>query len=271
MVAHVAAPGRPGIRTGVFLVNALDVAGAGRLDARRRVVPMHTFSPHLRDGFGIVLWPRADRAGEPLDCDEAAYAYMGHRILAGDVLYRDLTENKTPLGYWIYTLAVALGGYNELAIRVMPIPFVLATIALVWWIAHRIAGLVSACVAAGLFILLSTDPYLFGNGANLEHFINLFSVASLGLLIFGWERTSAWPLVGSGLCLGATALVKQFALFPIVIIGPALVVRAWMGAESWDRRTVRGFRDVLAFVVGMSVILGLAVAILIARCRPASV
>ena len=35
-------------------------------------------------------------ASEPLDCDEAAYAYIGHRILRGDVMYRDLTENKPP-------------------------------------------------------------------------------------------------------------------------------------------------------------------------------
>ena len=38
---------------------------------------------------------------------------------------------------------------------------------------------------------LSTDPYLFGNGANLEHFINLFSVASLALLIYAWDHPSA--------------------------------------------------------------------------------
>ena len=41
-------------------------------------------------------------------------------------MYRDLTENKPPLGYWLYALAVALGGYNELAIRLLPIPAVLA-------------------------------------------------------------------------------------------------------------------------------------------------
>ena len=75
-----------------------------------------------RDAIGIDLWPASAGASEPLDCDEAAYAYIGHRILRGDVMYLDLTENKPPLGYWLYTLTVALGGYHELAIRVMPIP-----------------------------------------------------------------------------------------------------------------------------------------------------
>jgi Dolichyl-phosphate-mannose-protein mannosyltransferase len=222
----------------------------------------HTFSPQLRDGIGIDVWPAVTGATEPLDCDEAAYAYIGHRILAGDVLYRDLTENKPPLGYWMYTLTVAVGGYNELAIRVMPIPLVLFTIALVWWIAHRIAGPVAASVAAGLFILLSTDPYLFGNGANLEHFINLFSVASLGLLVFAWDRAGRWPLVISGVCLGAAALVKQFALLPVVLIGPALVLRAWMTDAPWQRRTASAICDLIAFLAGMAAIMGLAAAIL---------
>ncbi len=114
----------------------------------------HTFAPSLGPRLAASLWPAASGDTEPLDCDESAYAYMGHRVLAGDALYRDLTENKPPLGYWLYALAVAIGGYRELTIRVMPIPFVLATIAIVWWIARRLerpgsrvagGGVVSRC------------------------------------------------------------------------------------------------------------------------------
>jgi hypothetical protein len=50
---------------------------------------------------------------EPLDCDEAAYAYIGHRILQGGVMYRDLTENKPPLGYWLFTIVVAIDGIGN--------------------------------------------------------------------------------------------------------------------------------------------------------------
>ena len=89
----------------------------------------HTFAPTISAVSGVNLWPAASGASEPLDCDEAAYAYIGHRLLRGDVMYRDLTENKPPLGYWLYALAVAIGGYNELAIRLLPIPAVLISIA----------------------------------------------------------------------------------------------------------------------------------------------
>jgi 4-amino-4-deoxy-L-arabinose transferase-like glycosyltransferase len=225
----------------------------------------HTFGPTVRDGLGLNLWPATIGAGEPLDCDEAAYAYIGHRILSGDVLYRDVTENKTPLGYWLYTLAVASGGYNELAIRIMPIPFVLLTIGLVWWVAGRLGGQLAACLAAGLYVLLSTDPYLFGNGANMEHFVNLFSVASLALLIFAWDRSGRWPLFAAGVCLGAAALVKQFAIFPIAIFGPALLLRAGQGGETRAQRIRRSVVDVVVFGLGVLSIAALSAMVVVVQ------
>jgi hypothetical protein len=230
-----------------------------------------TFAPDVRAGTGLTLWPAATGGSEPLDCDEAAYAYIGHRILDGDVMYRDLTENKPPLGYWLYTMAVALGGYRELAIRVLPIPYVLLTIAAVWWIGLRLGGPVAACLAAGLYVLLSTDPFLFGNGANLEHFINLFSVGSLALLIRGWDRRGRWWLFAAGLALGAAALVKQVAIVHALVFIPALLLRGWRDASVHPPRRDRGVLDVLALVLGTAAIAAVATAIVVARgaARPA--
>jgi hypothetical protein len=214
--------------------------------------------------MGVNLWPANVGESEPLDCDEAAYAYIGHRIQSGDVLYRDLTENKPPLGYWLYTVAIALGGYDELAIRIMPIPFVLATMAIVWWIGIRLGGPGSGCLAAALFMLLSTDPYLFGNGANLEHFINFFSIASLGLLMLGWDRSDRWCLMTSGACLGAAMLVKQVAVVHAFVLALFLWARSWSHEGPLKRRLVRGFGDVVGFLLGLVAIAAGAVAVLIA-------
>jgi 4-amino-4-deoxy-L-arabinose transferase-like glycosyltransferase len=225
----------------------------------------HTFGPDIRAATGIDVWPQTVGESEPLDCDEAAYAYMGHRVLKGDALYRDLTEYKPPLGYWIYTLAVAIGGYNELAIRIMPIPFVLATIAGVWWIALRLGGPVAACLAAGLYVLLSTDPFLFGNGSQLEQFINLFSVLSLAMIVRGWDRDDRRWMLAAGVCLGAAALVKQVALAHVLVYVPALLVRAWVVDAPGPRRGVRGLFDVLALGLGVAAIVAAATAIVVSR------
>jgi len=174
----------------------------------------HTFAPTIVEATGLRLWPAASGPSEPLDCDEAIYAHMGRRILAGDVLYRDLTENKPPLGYWLYAAPIAVFGYNETAIRLFAFPFVLATIALVGWIGVRLSGPLAGGLAAFLFAILSTDPYLFGNGSNLEHPMNFFAVASLALMIRGWEGDKAWPFALAGAAVGSAALVKQVGVLP---------------------------------------------------------
>jgi 4-amino-4-deoxy-L-arabinose transferase-like glycosyltransferase len=225
----------------------------------------HTFAPAIPSVAIQSLWFRTTSASEPLDCDEAAYAYIGHRMLHGDVMYRDLTENKPPLGYWLYALAVAMGGYNELAIRLLPIPAVLLTIVLVWWIGSRLAGPVAACVSAGIYVLLSTDPYLFGNGSNMEHFMNLFSVASLALMIYGWSSSRRWPLVAAGALLGAASLVKQIAILPAVVYAIALMLRAGADPDPGAEVLKRRLGDVLALAMGLVVAVGLAGLVLLVQ------
>jgi len=215
----------------------------------------HTFGPRVR-------LKGAAPSAEPLDCDEAAYAYIGHRLLKGDVMYRDLTENKPPLGYWLYALGVAAGGYEEDAIRVLPIPFVLGTIVLLFWLGDKLSGPLTACLAAGSYVVLSSDPYLFGNGSNMEHFMNFFSVASLALLISGRDRARRRALIGAGVCLGAATLVKQVAILPLAVYLLALLLGTRPGREGSSRSISARLGDGLALIAGLMLALGLAAAIL---------
>jgi 4-amino-4-deoxy-L-arabinose transferase-like glycosyltransferase len=223
----------------------------------------HTFAPALRGSFVPRLWGVVGSESEPLDCDEAAYAYIGHRLVAGDVMYRDLTENKPPLGYWLYALTVALGGYRELTIRVMPIPFVLATIALLWWMALRLAGPGAAVLAAGIYAVASTDPYLFGNGANFEHFINLFAIAALALMVRALDRPHGLALGAAGVCVGAASLVKQVAGAALPLFVVALLVARQAGGEPRSLRS--RLRDVLILLLGFVLAWGLAISILVVQ------
>jgi 4-amino-4-deoxy-L-arabinose transferase-like glycosyltransferase len=188
----------------------------------------HTFGPDVKAAIGWAPWPVVRGETEPLDCDEAAYAYMGRRVVAGDVLYRDLTENKPPGGYALYALAVWLGGATELAIRLLPVPLVLLNVALVWGIGRRLAGATAGTVAALGFIVLSTDPYLYGNGAQLEAPLNLFATAALAATLRAEDTPSsraalAWA-VAAGVGIGLAALVKQVALLHAAVF----VVALWL-------------------------------------------
>ncbi len=214
----------------------------------------HTIGPTVRDRLGFAPYPVVTGEAEPLDCDEAAYAYIGRGIAHGRVMYRDLSENKPPLGYWLYALAVKVGGADELTVRLMPIPYVLATVALVWWLGIRLGGPWAGSVAAFLFALLSTDPYLYGNGANLEHFLDLFAVGSLAAMVRGVTRRfdRRWFLV-AGALVALASLVKQVAALHGPVYALALLVidrgeRPEGGRRGWAR-----FGDLAALALGFAI------------------
>ena len=218
---------------------------------------LHTVGPTIRTRWGVDLWPATRGAAEPLDCDESAYAYIGRRIARGDVLYRDLTENKPPGGYWLYALAVSVGGATEWTVRLLPIPFVLATLVLVWWLALRLHGPGAAFLAGLTFALASTDPFLFGNGANMEHFLNLFSTAALAVMVATWGRSGRAGLITAGACVGAACLVKQVAFTHGLVFAVALLCR--------KRPLPARAADLGALAGGFGLVWALAVGILVAQ------
>lgn len=223
----------------------------------------HTFGPSVRERLGVNLWPVTGIESEPLDCDESAYAYIGRRINRGDVMYRDLTENKPPGGYWLYALAVALGGANEWTIRVMPVPLVLLTIILVWWIGLRLSGPLAATVAAGVYAVLSTDPYLYGNGANLEHALNLCAVASLAFMVRALRGGGHGALVTAGFFLGMACLVKQVAFIHVIIYIFVLLIRK--SDSDVPITFIDRVRDVGALEAGFMAVWMIAGGVLIAQ------
>ena len=187
----------------------------------------HTIGPAVRDRLGVSLYPVVEGKVEPLDCDEAVYGYIGVRMNQGARLYEDLTENKPPGGYWLYQLATRIGGGDELTIRLMPIPFVLMTISLVWWIGCRLSGNSAALAGALTYAVLSTSPALQGNGANMEHALNLFAFASLAMMVYIWPNRDGpwWGLELVGLLVGLATLIKPVAGLHGLIYAVAIGLR----------------------------------------------
>jgi hypothetical protein len=227
----------------------------------------HAFGPAIRDWTGVDLYLTTSLESEPLSCDEAIYGYIGKQIAHGAVMYRDLTENKPPLGYWLYALAVGLVGASELTIRVLPIPYVLATAVLVWWTGLRLQGLTAALVAAFTFALASTDPYLAGEGANMEHMINFFAFGSLACLLVWWDTRRRGWLVAAGASLGAACLIKQIAGLHGAVYACALLLPGRRGTPAAGPavRLRSRWIDVAALVAGLVMVIGTAVAVIVAQ------
>jgi len=186
----------------------------------------HTFGPVVLQSTGIRLWPVVSGRSEPLDCDEAAYGYMARRQVAGAVLYKDLTEYKPPGGYWFYALAVAAGGASEMTVRLMVMPVIVLNLWLVGLMLLKIANRTAALAGMLLFLLLSTDPYVYGNGSNLEHLMNFgltFSVLA-AIESFRSSQKSRW-LLACGTAVGLAATVKQVCLLGLGPIGLYLILQ----------------------------------------------
>ena len=191
---------------------------------------------------------RAHTFHEPIDCDEAVYLYSAHRMLAGDGLYRDLWADPKPPGvYGLYCLGVAIGGYGEATVAWLPVPFVAASILLVYSLTRQLgSGRFVACFGALLFALASCDPYVFGNGSNTEVYINTLYLAAM-VLVFRTGRAVSWPAVLVGGCaLGVASLFKQLAVVH-VIVGAGMV---WTMVRGMSRRQRLG-RTAL-FVAGVA-------------------
>lgn len=222
----------------------------------------HTIAPALQSAVGWAPYPVARGDVEPLDCDEALYAYIGHRLGSGDRLYADVSENKPPLGYLIYRAGVSLGGYNEVAVRLLPVPFVLATIACLWWIGFRLAGPAVGTVAGLLYALASCDPYTYGNGAQFEQFMNAFGAATVAMLMeYHVTRRRAWA-VAAGAALACGVLVKQvaavqWAVGALIILGTA--------RRPTDDRAPSPFIDLAAFTGGAVAIAAITAAWLLSQ------
>ncbi|GIW86823.1 MAG: hypothetical protein KatS3mg108_1147 [Isosphaeraceae bacterium] len=219
----------------------------------------HTFAPTLIERTGLpALWPVVSGRTEPLDCDEAAYAYMGRRLNAGARLYRDLAENKPPLGYALFALATRLGGASEWTVRLMPLPLVWATMFALWCCARLIAGSWAAILAAFLYVLLATDPYVYGNSMQLEQAINLAHAAALAALVASRRRPGLlWPsLAGAG--VGASTLIRPTA---IILLPVLFLLLPRLRSGSIGHR----IRPALASALGFAAVVSACVAVLAAQ------
>jgi 4-amino-4-deoxy-L-arabinose transferase-like glycosyltransferase len=196
----------------------------------------HALGPTFSDALGVPLYPVTGASATPLDCDEGIYGYIGDRLGRGDVMYRDLTENKPPGGYWLYMLAVQFGGMTERTIRLMPIPMVLLTIALVWRLALRLCGPGAAVLAAAIYAIVSTDPYTYADGAQMEIPLNLFATAAL--VCFVEARGHRLWLFVAGLCVGLAVLVKQIAALHGLMFVVALIFLTGTAKRERGRSSV---------------------------------
>lgn len=141
-----------------------------------------------------------------LERDEGEFAYGAQRILAGEVPYVSFHAMKLPGIYLAYAAILAAFGETARGIHLGLLVANMASVALVYAIGKRLVG--NGIVPATAFALLTFSPGVQGTQAQAEHFVVLWALA--GMLLLVYDR---WLFV-AGLCFGMAMLTKQHgALF----------------------------------------------------------
>ncbi len=145
----------------------------------------------------------------PLERDEGEYAYGGQLILQGVLPYQQIYNMKLPGIYAAYAGLMTVFGQTHTGIHLGLMFINAATIVLVFLLARQLYDPIAGLGAAAAFAVMSLLPSVQGIFANAEHFVILFSVGGLWVLVKALDEERQWLLLISGLMLGSGFLMKQ--------------------------------------------------------------
>lgn len=194
----------------------------------------------------VLLIVRLPSLAQPMGADQGLYAYVGERILAGELPYRDAWDQKPPAVHYAYAALRAASGRDA----AVPTADLLLAVAVAAMLVALGAILVTPAAgqAAALLYLLLADPSfqrLAGVAvrAQCETFIAAAVTAAFLLVARGRTAAGADTLFPAGVLFGTAIAFKYNAA---VYLGAAL-------CALWAWRTLT-FRRALYLAAGAAVV-----------------
>ena len=213
--------------------------------------------PLLLLAFGL----RAHRfARLGTQADEGMHFTIGERLVAGDVLYRDLFENHTPGVDWLLAAAFKVTGANLLVGRFLAVGAATLTVAgliaagrQLDFAQPRRANGKKATPWAGLLAALlfasAPLPIFWSRFVTQESFETAFAVLSIACVLRGLKKgTRRWWLFAGGMA-GLALLIKVSGLILVGTLG--LFVSIWWLKERNRRPVQAGLFIAAGFVLAL--------------------
>jgi 4-amino-4-deoxy-L-arabinose transferase-like glycosyltransferase len=157
---------------------------------------------------------------EPLEGDEAVYAYIADGLSLGEVPYKDVFDHKPPAIYFAFALILKLLGRSILGVRLASLIFGLLTTLVLFAVGLYLLGPKGGLAAAFLYGLFSGGPYIEGSNSNTETFMILFILLGLLFFLMGAreEKRRSWFYFLAGISSGLAFMFKQVALFNFIAL-----------------------------------------------------
>lgn len=169
--------------------------------------------------------------------DEGIYQVIGNSLNHGNLLYKEIFDNKPPLLYWLYSILHS----DQFSVRLTSLIFGILSIAIFFLLSKKLfkKNVSISYLTTFIFTLLFGLPTLEGNIANAENFLLLPVVASAFLI------TSQKRLFAAGLLLGIAFLFKIVAVFDLVSF---LIFYFILNFDS-TKKQIKLFRIIAGFFI----------------------
>ncbi len=149
----------------------------------------------------------------PLERDEGEYAYMAQLLLQGSLPYTEAYSMKLPGIYLIYAGILSILGQTHAAIHLALLLVNIATAILIFFIGRFFHNNLPGAVAGVSFLVMTISPTVLGLWAHATHFIMLFALCGLLIMLIAIKNNSLKFLFLSGILLGFAPLIKQHGIF----------------------------------------------------------
>ena len=204
--------------------------------------------------LAALLIVRLPSLTQPMGPDQGLYAYVGQRILQGELAYRDAWDQKPPGIHYVYALLRAVSS-RDVVVPAADLVVAALVAALLWSVGAKLGGPMAGFASAAIFLLLSDPSFARMGGvrvrAQCETFIGLAVTAALALTLTvrargatgangargakGAGTNGAVLLFAAGLLIGAAFALKYNAGIygGVVLIALALIGGVTLIDVAW--------------------------------------
>lgn len=160
----------------------------------------------------------------PFERDEGEYAYAGQLILDGIAPYGDVYNMKLPGIYAAYAVILAVFGQTHTGVHAGLLVINAVTILLLFFLGRRLFDSFTGLCAGAAFAVLSLGQSVQGIFANAEHFVIVFAILGIFLLVRAIEDSKKLSLASGAVSLGICLLMKQHGAAFIIFGGLYLIL-----------------------------------------------
>jgi 4-amino-4-deoxy-L-arabinose transferase-like glycosyltransferase len=208
----------------------------------------------------VALLVRCVAIAEPLGIDQSLWASAVRGMSRGQLLYRDVWEQRPPGIYWIYLAGFRVFGWTPATVAWLDILAATVTTIIIFSITRLLASAATAAVAAALYAVLTMPAWLYGYGGFLERsvcetFIVVCVAAGAWCAIEQRKRSGVVFGFALGVFAGAAVVLKPNAglYFPALLLWMALY-RDDTGARSGAR-----LKPMAAAIAGAAIVPAIAI------------